>query len=169
MQRLRSVRRANTHGLTRGNIVLHAVSHEEGWLLDDVDVAAERSRRHWEAFFRSHENEILAEQFNTIVRYVQPSPEGNKWEFSWEEFEVIVCLSRESAPGADGLPNSAYRCAGGARAPSLSGGCSFLLRGGLFPLFFLLFFLRAAQCFFRSRVRLTSNSALSVRPMLSDQ
>ena len=48
-----------------------------------------------------------------ILRYVQKAPDDIRWTIDRTEFDELIAVKKDSAPGPDGIPYGAYRCAGG--------------------------------------------------------
>ena len=46
-------------------------------------------------------------------RFVQEAPDDINWPIDQAEFDDLLALKKGSAPGPDGIPYGAYRCAGG--------------------------------------------------------
>ena len=44
---------------------------------------------------------------------MQQAPDDIRWTFGQSEFDDLFALKKDSAPGPDGIPYGAYRCAGG--------------------------------------------------------
>ena len=52
-------------------------------------------------------------QHEDILRYVLKAPDDIRWTIDKTEFDDLFALKKDSAPGPDGIPHGAYRCAGG--------------------------------------------------------
>ena len=52
-------------------------------------------------------------QHEDILRYVQQAPDDIRWTIDQAEFDDLLALKKDSAPGPDRIPYGAYRCAGG--------------------------------------------------------
>ena len=48
-----------------------------------------------------------------IVRYVQQVPDDISWIIDQAEFDDLLAVLTDSAPGPDGIPYGVYKCAGG--------------------------------------------------------
>ena len=51
--------------------------------------------------------------YENILRYVQKAPDDIRWTIDRTEFDELIAMKKDSAPGPDGIPYDAYRCAGG--------------------------------------------------------
>ena len=47
------------------------------------------------------------------MRFVQQAPDGINCAIDQAEFDDLLALKKDSAPGPDGIPYGVYRCAGG--------------------------------------------------------
>ena len=52
-------------------------------------------------------------QYEDILRHVQKAPDDIRWTIDRTEFDELIAMKKDSAPGPDGIPHGAYRCAGG--------------------------------------------------------
>ena len=94
-------------------LCLHAVTDEDGHPLENEDESGRRLCGYWCAIFEAP-NEGEPHPCNeTILRYVQKTPDDIRWEIDRNEFDELLATKKESAPGPDGIPYSSYRCAGG--------------------------------------------------------
>ena len=50
---------------------------------------------------------------STEISY-DTAPDDIRWTIDKTEFDELIALKKDSAPGRDGIPYGAYRCAGGA-------------------------------------------------------
>ena len=50
-------------------------------------------------------------QYENILRYVQKAPDDIHWTIDRTEFDQLIVLKKDSAPGPDGIPYSFYSCA----------------------------------------------------------
>ena len=57
-------------------------------------------------------------QYENILRYVQRAPNDIRLTIDRTEFDGLIALKKDSAPGPDGIPCGAFRCAGVSWAPS---------------------------------------------------
>ena len=63
--------------------------------------------------FQAREEGPRHHQHEEILRFVQQAPDGINWTIDQAEFDDILALKTDSAPGPDGSPYGVYRCAGG--------------------------------------------------------
>ena len=54
-------------------------------------------------------------------------------DFDQAEFDELLALKKDSAPGPDGIPNGAYRCAGGLGSKFLFHAYEAVLEGSAIP------------------------------------
>ena len=47
-----------------------------------------------------------------FLRFVQQAPDDINWTVDQAEFDDLLALKKDSAPGPDGIPYHAYRCPG---------------------------------------------------------
>ena len=73
------------------------------------------------------------EGFEDILRFVQKAPDDIRWTIDKTEFDELVATKKDSAPGPDGIPYGAYRCAGGLGSQFLFDAHRALLDGGAVP------------------------------------
>ena len=71
-------------------------------------------------------------QHEDILRYVQQGPDDIRWTIDETEFDDLLALKKDSAPGPDGTPYGACRCAG-LGSQFLFDACRALLEGGAVP------------------------------------
>ena len=70
-------------------------------------------------------------QHEDILGCVQQAPDHIRWTIDETEFDEIFALKKDSAPGPDGVPCGAYRCAGGLGSQFLFKACRALLEGAV--------------------------------------
>ena len=102
---------------------LSAVTDEEGHPLENEE---ESGRRLCECCARHH-------QLEDILRYVQQAPDDIRWTADKTEFDDLLALKKDSAPGPDGLPYGAYRCVGSLGSQFLFNAYRALLEAGAVP------------------------------------
>ena len=73
------------------------------------------------------------QQHEEILRYVQQAPDDIRWTIDQAEFDDLLTLKKDSAPGPDGIPYGAYRCAWGLGSKLLFKAYKYLLEGGAVP------------------------------------
>ena len=72
-------------------------------------------------------------QYEDNLRYVQQAPDDISRTIDQTEFDDVLALKKDSAPGPDGIPYGAYRCAGGLGSQFLFNANRSLLEGGTVP------------------------------------
>ena len=72
-------------------------------------------------------------QYEDNLRYVQQAPDDISRTIDQTEFDDFLALKKDSAPGPDGIPFGAYRCAGGLGSQLLFNANRSLLKGGTVP------------------------------------
>ena len=94
-------------GVTKKPVLcLSAVTDEEGHPLENEDDQVEGFVCIGEPFFQRHH------QHEEILRYVQQAPDDIRWTIDRTEFDKLIVRKKDSAPGPDGIPYGAYKCAG---------------------------------------------------------
>ena len=68
-----------------------------------------------------------------ILRNVQKDPDDIRWTTDRTEFDELISLVKDSAPGPDGIPYGAFWCAGGLGSQFLFNANKYLLEGGTVP------------------------------------
>ena len=100
-------------------LTLSAVTDEEGHPLENEDDSGTRLCEYWGTIFQARVEGPTNHQHEDVLRYVQQAPDDICWT-NKAEFDDLLALKKDSAPGPDGIPYGAYRCAGGwARNSSL--------------------------------------------------
>ena len=95
-------------------------------LEEDCVIIGEPFSRHAREGPRHHQHE-------DILRYVQQAPDDISWTVDQDEFDDLLALQKDSAPGPDGIPYGAYRCAGGLGSMFLFSAYRVLLEGRAIP------------------------------------
>ena len=72
-------------------------------------------------------------QYEDILRFVQKAPDDIHWTIDRTEFDELIAMKKDSAPGPDGIPYGAYRCAGRLGSQFLFNAYKYLLEGGTVP------------------------------------
>ena len=91
---------------------LSAVTDEEGHLLENEDESGRRLCEDWWTIFQAREEGPRHHQHENIFRCVQQAPDDISWTLDQAEFDDLLALKKDSAPGPDGIPYGACRCAG---------------------------------------------------------
>jgi hypothetical protein len=94
----------------RRRLILATIIDPEGNPRDSTEGAAELLADHWGPIFQ--ERKIQAEAALQVMPFIPVVPEGIAWELDRIEFGELVARPRDGAPGPDGIPYSAWRCAG---------------------------------------------------------
>ena len=89
---------------------LSAVTDEEGNPLDD---SGKRLCEYCGTIFHARDEGPRHHQHEDISRFVQHVPGDIRWTNDKTEFDDLLALKKDSAPGPDGIPYGVYRCAGG--------------------------------------------------------
>ena len=72
-------------------------------------------------------------QYEDILRYVQKAHGDISWNIDRAEFDELITIKKDSAPGPDGIPHGIHKCAGGLGSQFLYNAYKFLLEGGTVP------------------------------------
>ena len=99
-------------------VCLNAVTDEDGHPLENEDESGRRLCEYWGSIFQARVEGPRHHQYENILRYVQKAPHDIRWTMDRTEFDELVALKKDSAPGPDGIPYGAYRCAGVSWDPS---------------------------------------------------
>ena len=106
-----------------------AVTDEEGHPLENEDESGKRLCEYWSTIFQAREEGPRHHQHEDILRFVQHAPDDISWTIDQTEFDDLLALKKDSAPGPDGIPYGAYRCAGGLGSKFLFHACKAVLEG----------------------------------------
>ena len=90
---------------------LSAVTDEEGHPLENEDESGRRLCGYWGTIFQARMEGPRHHQHEDILRYAQQALDDIRWTMDQAEFDDLLALKKDSAPGPDGIPNGAYRCA----------------------------------------------------------
>ena len=94
-------------------LCLNAVTDEDGHPLENEDESGRRLCEYWGSTFQARVEGPRHHQYENILRYVQKAPDDIRWTIDRTEFDELIALKKDSAPGPDGIPYGAYRRAGG--------------------------------------------------------
>ena len=72
-------------------------------------------------------------QHEDILRYVQQAPDDIRWTIDQAQFDDLLALKKDSAPGRDVIPEGAYRCADGLGSKFLFNVYRACMEGGAVP------------------------------------
>ena len=93
---------------------------KRAFALDTEDDSGRRLCEYWRTIFQTREEGPRHHQHEEILRLVQQAPDDINWTIDQAEFDDLLALKKDSAPGPDGIPYGVYRCAGGIGEVSLS-------------------------------------------------
>ena len=111
-------------------LCLHAVTDEDGHHLEDEGESGRRLCEYWGTIFQARAEGPRHGQYEEVLRYVQQAPVDISWTIDRAEFDELIALKKDSAPGPDGIPNGVYKCAGGLGAHFLFNTYKYLVEGG---------------------------------------
>ena len=115
---------------------LSAVTDEEGHPLENEDESGRSLCEYWGTIFQARMEGPRHHQHEDILRYVQQAPDDIHWSIDQTEFDELIDMRKDSAPGSDGIPHGAYRCAGELGSRFLLNAYKYLLEGGTVPAHF---------------------------------
>ena len=131
LARCRSGQRAWRH--KKPVLSLSAVTDEEGLPLENDDESGRRLCEYWGTIFQARVEGPRQHQHEDILRFVQQAPDDICWTFHKAEFDELLALKKDLAPGTDGIPFVAYRCAGNLGSQFLLNAYRALVEGGAVP------------------------------------
>ena len=114
-------------------LCLHAVTDDDGHPLEDEAESGRRLCEYWGSTFQAPVEGPRHHQFENLLQYVQKAPDDIRWVIDRNEFDELIAMKKDSAPGPDGIPYGAKRCAGGLGSQFLFNACKYLLEGGTLP------------------------------------
>ena len=88
---------------------------------------------YWGNIFQARVQGPRHHQHGDIFPYVKQALEDIRWTIDKTEFDDLLALKNDSAPGPDGIPCGAYRCAGCLGSQFLVNAHRALLEGGAVP------------------------------------
>eukprot|EP00959_Pyramimonas_sp_CCMP1952_P045286 945855-Pyramimonas_sp.AAC.1 len=91
-------------------IYLHSVADKHGVPHQSPDDSAAALAAHWGEIGRNYE--VSEARFMTLEPYIQKVLGDEVWKLSEEKFHEMVKKTKDSAPGLDGVPYSAWRAGG---------------------------------------------------------
>ena len=115
---------------------LHAVTDEEGHPLENEDESGRRLCEYWGTIFQARVEGPRHHLYENILRYVQKAPDDIRWTIDKTEFDDLIALKKDLAPGLDGIPYGAYRCTGNLGSQFLFNARRAPLKGGTVPEYF---------------------------------
>ena len=114
-------------------LCLHAVTDEDAHCLEDEDESGWRLCEYWGTIFQARGEGPRHGQHKEVLRYVQKALADFSWTIDRAEFDELVALKKDSAPGPDGIPYGVFWCAGGLGAHFLFNTYKYLVEGGAVP------------------------------------
>ena len=100
----------------------------------EIDIlGGRRLCEYWGTIFQARVEGPRHQQHEDILRYVQQGTDDIRWTIDKTEFDELIALKKDSAPGPDGIPYGAYRCAGDLGSQFLFNASRSLLEGGTVP------------------------------------
>ena len=112
---------------------LSGVTDEEGHTLDNEDDAGRRLCVYWRTIFQARDEGPRHHQHEDILRFVQHAPHDIRWTTEKTEFDDLLALKKDSAPGPDGIHHVVYGCAGGLGSKFLFHAYEAVLEGSTIP------------------------------------
>ena len=94
-------------------LTFSAVTDEEGHPLENEDESGREFCECWRTIFQAREEGPRHHQHEDILRHIQQALGDISWTIDPGEFDNLLALKKDSAPGPDGIPYGVYRCAGG--------------------------------------------------------
>ena len=88
---------------------------------------------YWRTIFQARQEGPRHHQQEEIVRFVQQALDDINWTIDQAEFDDLLALKKDSAPGPDGIPHGVYRCAGGLGSKFLFRAYQAVLEGFTIP------------------------------------
>ena len=89
-------------------LCLHAVTDEDGHPLENEDESGRRYCEYWGSIFQVRVEGPRHHQHEHILRYVQRAPDDIRWTIDRAEFDELMALKKDSAPGPDGIPHGVH-------------------------------------------------------------
>ena len=94
-------------------LCLNTVTDEDGHPLENEDESGRRPCEYWGSTFQARVEGPRYHQYENILPYVQKAPDDIRWTIDRTDFDELIALKKDSAPGPDRIPCGAYRRAGG--------------------------------------------------------
>ena len=76
--------------------------------LDNEDDSGRRLCEYWGTIFQARDEGQRHHQHD-ILRFLQHAPDDIRWTIDKTEFNDLLALKKDSAPGPDGIPHGVYR------------------------------------------------------------
>ena len=93
-------------------LCLSAVTDEEGHTSENEVESVRRLCEYLGSIFQARIEGPRHHQYEDILRYVQKAPDDIRWTIDRTEFDELIAMKKDSAPGPDGIPYGAHRCTG---------------------------------------------------------
>ena len=123
----------SVHGVTRNLCYLSVLSLMKRAIPWKRKMNQEEDCEYWGTIFQARVEGPVHHQCEDILRYVQQAPDVIRWTFDETEFDDLLALKKYSAPGPDGIPYGACRCAGGWGSKFLFNAFKAVLEGSDIP------------------------------------
>ena len=117
-------------------LCLSAVTDEDCHRLESEDESGRRLCEYWRSIFQARVEGPRHHQYEDILRYVEKAPDDIRWTIDRTEFDELIAMKKDSAPGTDGIPCGACGCAGRLGSQFLFNAYKYLLEGGTVPVHF---------------------------------
>ena len=109
------------------------VTEEEDHPLEEEDESGRRFCEYWGTIFQARVEGPRHHQHEDVFRYVQQAPDDIRWTLYRTEFDELIAMKTDSAPGADGIRYGPFRCAGETGLTVLFNAYRYLLGGETSP------------------------------------
>ena len=70
-------------------------------------------------------------QYENILKYIQKALVNIRWVIDRTEFDELIAMKKDSAPGLDGNPYGVFWCAGSLGSQFLFNACNHVVKGGV--------------------------------------
>ena len=85
-------------------LCLHTVTDEDGHPLENEDESGRRLCEYWGATFQARAEGPRHHQFKNLLQFIQKAPDDIRWVIDRNEFDELIAVKKESAPGPDAIP-----------------------------------------------------------------
>ena len=109
------------------------LAYDDGHPLENADESGRRLCEYWSSTFQARVEGPRHHQFENRLQHVQKAPDDIRWVIDRTDFDELIAMKKDSAPGPDGIPFGACRCAGGLGSQFLFNADKYLLEGGTVP------------------------------------
>ena len=75
------------------------VTDEDGNPLENEDESGRRLCEYWRTIFQARVEGPRHHQYEDILRFVQKTPDDNRWTIDKTEFDELIAMKKDSAPG----------------------------------------------------------------------